>query len=404
MLGEVGLYEKGRMGNNRLRIMSIVGARPNMMKVAPLIAEFRRHQEIEPVLVHTGQHYDYSMSQVFFDQLRVPPPDYNLDVGSGTHYAQTAEIIRKFGDLVQHDRPHMVVVAGDVNSTIACALVAAKERIPVIHVEAGLRSFDRTMPEEINRILTDALADFLFTTEESANRNLANEGVDPGKVFFVGNVMIDSLVTALQIDRASSLRRGLDLDGKAYAVLTLHRPSNVDNADHLRRTLEAIAELAQSIPVVFPAHPRTARNIEAAGGLHGLNTWNGGPLPGHGLWMMPPASYLDFLDLIRHAVLVITDSGGVQEETTYLGVPCLTYRESTERPVTVSMGTNRVVGCDPNQLMVSALEALKSAHSQPRSAPVCPPLWDGRTASRIVAILKQVWQSEAACAGERVPL
>jgi UDP-N-acetylglucosamine 2-epimerase (non-hydrolysing) len=200
------------------------------------------------------------------------------------------------------------------------------------------------------------------------------------------------------------LRRGLDLDGKAYAVLTLHRPSNVDNADHLRRTLEAIAELAQSIPVVFPAHPRTARNIEAAGGLHGLNTWNGGPLPGHGLWMMPPASYLDFLDLIRHAVLVITDSGGVQEETTYLGVPCLTYRESTERPVTVSMGTNRVVGCDPNQLMVSALEALKSAHSQPRSAPVCPPLWDGRTASRIVAILKQVWQSEAACAGERVPL
>ena len=271
-----------KMGNNRLRIMSIVGARPNMMKVAPLLAELRRHEEIEPVLVHTGQHYDYSMSQVFFDQLGVPPPDYNLDVGSGTHYAQTAEIMRKFGELVQQDRPDMVVVAGDVNSTIACALVAAKERIPVAHVEAGLRSFDRAMPEEINRILTDALSDLLFTTEESANRNLANEGVDPGKVFFVGNLMIDSLVRALKIARQSSLRSELGLNGKPYAVLTLHRPSNVDNEDQLKRTLDAIAEVAQRLPVVFPAHPRTARNIEAAGsgGLTAVRIWKGGPLPG----------------------------------------------------------------------------------------------------------------------------
>ena len=240
------------MANNRLKIMSIVGARPNMMKVAPLLAELRRHHEIEPVLVHTGQHYDYSMSQVFFDQLGVPPPDYNLDVGSGPHYAQTAEIMRKFGDLVQKDRPDMVLVAGDVNSTIACALVAAKERIPIAHVEAGLRSFDRSMPEEINRILTDALSDLLFTTEESANQNLANEGVAPDKVFFVGNLMIDSLVRALKIARPSSLRSELGLRAKPYVVLTLHRPSNVDNGDELKRTLEAIAEIAQRLPVVFP--------------------------------------------------------------------------------------------------------------------------------------------------------
>jgi len=393
------------MSNNRLRIMSIVGARPNMMKIAPLLAELRRQEEIEPVLVHTGQHYDYSMSQVFFDQLRVPPPDYNLGVGSGTHFAQTAEIMRKFGELVQQDRPDMVVVAGDVNSTIACALVAAKEGIPVAHVEAGLRSFDRSMPEEINRVLTDAVADLLFTTEESANRNLANEGIDPGKVFFVGNLMIDSLVSALQVARPSCLRSELGLEGKPYAVLTLHRPSNVDNEDQLTRTLDAILEVAQRIPIVFPAHPRTARNIEAAG-LTAMRTWAGGPLPGidagaTGLWMMPPASYLDFLDLMQHAVMVITDSGGVQEETTFLGVPCLTYRDTTERPVTVSMGTNRVVGRDPQHLLLNALEVLQEAPQGPAIAR--PPLWDGRTASRIVQILKEVWQGDLACAGGRGP-
>ena len=387
--------------NNRLRIMSIVGARPNMMKIAPLLAELRRQEEIEPVLVHTGQHYDYSMSQVFFDQLRVPPPDYNLGVGSGTHFAQTAEIMRKFGELVRHDRPDMVVVAGDVNSTIACALVAAKEGIPVAHVEAGLRSFDRSMPEEINRVLTDAVADLLFTTEESANRNLANEGIDPGKVFFVGNLMIDSLVSALQVARPSCLRSELELEGKPYAVLTLHRPSNVDNEKQLTRTLDAIFEVAQRIPIVFPAHPRTARNIEAAG-LTAMRSWTGGPLPcGTGLWMMPPASYLDFLDLMQHAVMVITDSGGVQEETTFLGVPCLTYRDTTERPVTVSMGTNRVVGRDPQHLLLNALEVLQEAPQGPAIAR--PPLWDGRTASRIVQILKEVWQGDLACAGGRGP-
>jgi UDP-N-acetylglucosamine 2-epimerase (non-hydrolysing) len=400
------------MPNHRLKIMSIVGARPNMMKVAPLLAELRRHDELQPVLVHTGQHYDYSMSQVFFDQLGVPPPDYNLDVGSGPHYVQTAEIMRRFGELVLQDRPDMVLVAGDVTSTIACALVAAKERIPIAHVEAGLRSFDRSMPEEINRILTDALSDLLFTTEESANRNLANEGVAPDKVFFVGNLMIDSLVRALKIARPSSLRSEIGLRSKPYVVLTLHRPSNVDNGDELKRTLEAIAEIAQRIPVVFPAHPRTARNIKAAGeaaGLSAVRVWKGGLLPGRGLWMMPPASYLDFLDLIQHAVMVITDSGGVQEETTFLGVPCLTYRENTERPVTVSVGTNRVVGCDPQQLLLVALETLENANhnahqNKDRPAANRPPLWDGRTAPRIVSILKEAAQRDMACTEERVPL
>jgi UDP-N-acetylglucosamine 2-epimerase (non-hydrolysing) len=383
------------MGNKRLRIMSIVGARPNMVKMAPLLAEMRLHQEIEPVLVHTGQHYDYSMSQVFFDQLHVPPPDYNLEVGSGMHYAQTAEIMRKFGELVEQDRPDMVLVAGDVNSTIACALVAAKERIPVAHVEAGLRSFDRTMPEEINRILTDALSNLLFTTEESGNRNLAHEGVAPGKVFFVGNLMIDTLVRALKTAPGSSFRSELGLNAQPYAVLTLHRPSNVDNVDQLTRTLDAIAQIAQRLPVIFPAHPRTTRNIEAAG-LSAVKTWEGGALPKPALWMMPPASYLDFLDLMQHAVMVITDSGGVQEETTFLGVPCLTCRENTERPVTVSMGTNQVVGCDPRCLLSSALEVLeKASHGQGKSSPAHPPLWDGQTAPRIVRILREYWHSNS---------
>jgi UDP-N-acetylglucosamine 2-epimerase (non-hydrolysing) len=403
--GPRAVKEKGQDGQ-RLRIMSIVGARPNMMKMAPLLAEFCLHEEIEPVLVHTGQHYDYSMSQVFFDQLHLPHPDYSLEVGSGKHYAQTAEIMRKFGDLVEHDRPDMVLVAGDVNSTLACALVAAKERIPVAHVEAGLRSFDRSMPEEINRVLTDAVSDLLFTTEESANRNLSNEGVDPGKVFFVGNLMIDSLMRAFEGRRASSLRSELGLKPKAYAVLTLHRPSNVDDEDQLIRTLDAMSQVAQRIPMVFPAHPRTARNIEAArkaAALRSVRTWSGGVIAGTGLWMMPPASYLDFLDLIKHAALVITDSGGVQEETTFLGVPCLTYRDNTERPVTVSMGTNRVVGCDPRRLLDSALEDLEN-DGPGRSALSPPPLWDGQAAPRIVHILKEAWQQHLACATEPVPL
>ena len=270
----------------------------------------------------------------------------------------------------------MVLVAGDVNSTVACALVAAKERIPVAHVEAGLRSFDRTMPEEINRILTDALSDLLFTTEESANRNLSNEGVAPDKIFFVGNLMIDSLVRAMKIARPSSLRSELGLKAQAYAVLTLHRPSNVDDQGELKRTLDAIAEIAQRIPGNFssPSKNGTEHRSGKDGGLRAVRTWNGGKIAGPGLWMMLPASYLDFLDLMQHAVMVITDSGGVQEETTFLGVPCLTYRDNTERPVTVSMGTNKVIGRDPQRCCRMPWKPWRtpSANRQDRPAPSAP--------------------------------
>jgi UDP-N-acetylglucosamine 2-epimerase (non-hydrolysing) len=377
------------MKETRYRIMNIVGARPNMMKVAPLVAEMRRHAELRPVLVHTGQHYDYSMSQVFFDQLNIPEADYNLEVGSGSHHAQTAEIIRRFGELVAQDRPDMVLVVGDVNSTIACALVAAKESIPVVHVEAGLRSFDRAMPEEINRVLTDSISDLLFTTEESGNQNLASEGVSADRVFFVGNLMIDSLVGALDAARRSPLRSQLGLRQQGYAVLTLHRPSNVDDPEQLTRTLEALAEVARSLPIVFPVHPRTQQKI-AASGFRGINVWvNSSPLPEQGIWTMPPASYLDFLGLVDGAAMVITDSGGIQEETTYLGVPCLTYRNNTERPVTVSLGTNRLIGAEPAAIVQHASEVLRNLKSRGENDPhTPPPLWDGHAAPRIVRVLE----------------
>ncbi len=377
------------MSGSAFRIMNIVGARPNMMKVAPLLAEMRRHAELQPVLVHTGQHYDYSMSQVFFDQLNIPEPDYNLEVGSGTHHAQTAEIIKRFGELVQQDRPDMVLVVGDVNSTIACALVAAKESIPVVHVEAGLRSFDRGMPEEINRVLTDAVSDLLFTTEESGNQNLAAEGVSPDKVFFVGNLMIDSLVGALDLARRSALGAKLGVRKRGYAVLTLHRPSNVDDPQQLTRTLAALTEIAKEIPILFPVHPRTQQKILASG-FNGTRAWNGEtPIAASGIWTMPPAAYLDFLGLVDSATMVITDSGGIQEETTYLGIPCLTYRNNTERPVTVTMGTNHLVGADPASLVKHATEVLRNVASSNGSVSyVPPPLWDGKAAARIVAILK----------------
>lgn len=387
------MYIRSLPQSNRIsdsfRVMIIVGARPNMIKVAPLIAELARQDEIDPVLVHTGQHYDYAMSQVFFDQLCMPEPDYNLEVGSGTHHRQTAEIIRRFGELIAKDRPDLVVVAGDVNSTIACALVAAKENIPVAHIESGLRSFDRSMPEELNRILTDAIADLLFTTEQSGNINLAREGVDPNKVYFVGNLMIDSLAGTLELARQSSLRQELALPDKGYAMLTLHRPSNVDDGVQLSRTLDAISEISRRVPIIFPGHPRTADRIAQAG-ITGIHTWERGPIPGSGLWMMPPASYLDFLGLMEKAAMLLTDSGGIQEETTYLGVPCLTYRDNTERPVTVTLGTNRLVGSDPGRLVRMAFDVLDKGFSrEDGQPPIIPPLWDGKTAPRVVAILKE---------------
>ena len=385
------------------RIMNIVGARPNMMKAAPLVAEMRRHPELEVVLVHTGQHYDYSMSQVFFDQLHIPEPDYNLEVGSSNHHLQTAEIIKRFGDLVQKDRPDIVVVVGDVNSTVACALVAAKEGIPVAHVEAGLRSFDRAMPEEINRVMTDAISDLLFTTEESGNKNLLAEGVSKEKIWFVGNLMIDSLVSALDAARRSPLREKLGLRKQGYAVLTLHRPSNVDDPIELNRTLSSLNEVAQILPIIFPVHPRTQQKIFMSGSS-GVTPCNGEiPIAGDGIWTMPPASYLDFLGLVDGAAMVITDSGGIQEETTYLGVPCLTYRDNTERPVTVTMGTNQLIGANPSNLVIRAGEVLRNviARSGDRAKRI-PPLWDGQAATRIVKILQSYLRLGTAAASEFV--
>ena len=388
------------MTSRPARIMNIVGARPNMMKVAPLMAEMARRGDIDPILVHTGQHYDYAMSQVFFDQLHMPEPRYNLEVGSGTHHSQTAEIIKRFGELVGSHRPDMVLVAGDVNSTIACAMVAAKEKIPVVHVEAGLRSFDRSMPEEINRLLTDAISDLLFTTEESANVNLAKEGVPAGKVHFAGNLMIDSLVGAIDLARKSALCAELDLAPRGYAVLTLHRPSNVDDPAQLKRTLDAILQIAERIPVIFPCHPRTAARIANAG-IHALKTWEHGPIVENGVWRMPPASYLDFLGLIDKAALVLTDSGGIQEETTYLHVPCLTYRDNTERPVTVTMGTNRLVGSDPERLLREAFAVLDGQTPGTNGFGASPPpLWDGEAARRIVDVLQQYWRDGVECASQ----
>jgi UDP-N-acetylglucosamine 2-epimerase (non-hydrolysing) len=372
-------------------IFNVVGARPNMMKMAPIVAEMRRHAELRPLLVHTGQHYDFAMSDVFLEQLKLGEPDFNLQVGSGTHHAQTAQIMKSFGELVRTNRPDMIVVAGDVNSTMACALVGAKERIPVAHVEAGLRSFDRSMPEEINRVVTDAVSDLLLTTELSAGENLAREGVPAYKIFFTGNVMIDSLVAALETARRSSILSQLGVKPGKYALLTLHRPSNVDDQKEFLATLRAIQEIARELPVLFPVHPRTASRV-ANLRLDRTRAWDQTtPIGAHGIWTMPPAPYLDFLCLMDSAAIVITDSGGIQEETTYLGVPCLTYRDNTERPVTVTHGTNRLVGAKPENLIAEAKLALCEARDCRRQQP--PQLWDGRAAQRIVGHVRAYLQT-----------
>jgi UDP-N-acetylglucosamine 2-epimerase (non-hydrolysing) len=380
---------------NPKRIFCVVGARPNMMKMAPLIREMRRRPDLEPVLIHTGQHYDYSMSQVFFEQLEMPEPVYNLEVGSGTHHTQTAEVMKRFGEIVQKDRPDLIVVVGDVNSTMACALVGVKDHILVAHVESGLRSGDRAMPEEINRIVTDAVSDLLFLTEESARENLHREGIPDEKIHFVGNVMIDSLVYALNAARQSPLRENLGLRSKGYAILTLHRPSNVDDPAQLRRTMDAIAAIARELPVVFPVHPRTAAKITDGGYAELRTIQNGDRVTSPGIWMLPPASYINFLSLVDSARLVITDSGGIQEETTFLGVPCLTYRENTERPITVTHGTNRLIGADPEKLQAAAEKVLSAATLPMSREGGSPPLWDGKAAERIVAILRQEFERTA---------
>jgi UDP-N-acetylglucosamine 2-epimerase (non-hydrolysing) len=350
------------------------------MKIAPLVGAFsRRADRFESLLVHTGQHYDEKLSQVFFDELGIPRPDINLNVGSGSHAQQTAAVMAAFEPVLLEQQVDLVLVVGDVNSTIACALVASKLGVPIAHVEAGLRSYDRQMPEEINRVLTDQISDLLFTTEEAAADNLRREGVDDAKIHFVGNVMIDTLLAHRDRARATSVHASLGLEPSAYGLLTLHRPSNVDDAAAFDRLMSGIDLVARDVPIVFPVHPRT-RPVVARSATAAAMVADGR------LRLVDPLGYLDFIGLMERARVVLTDSGGVQEETTILGVPCLTLRENTERPVTISHGTNQLVGTSPEKIEEAWSRVKASA-----SAPPSPPLWDGRAAERIADLLAGYW-------------
>jgi UDP-N-acetylglucosamine 2-epimerase (non-hydrolysing) len=367
-----------------MKIMHVVGARPNFMKVAPIITAMAQHpMHFTQTLVHTGQHYDANMSQIFFDELGLPRPDINLEVGSASHAQQTAQIMSLFEPIVLEQRPDWVFVPGDVNSTLACALVCSKLGIKVAHVEAGLRSFDRTMPEEINRVLTDQMADLLFTPSADGDEHLRREGIAAEKIHLVGNVMIDTLVRLLPlaIQRWPLLQRQFGLE--RYLLVTLHRPGNVDGSENLHTLLAALTEIAATLPVLFPVHPRTRRRI-AELGLERVAA------PLH---LIEPLGYLDFLALQAHAETVLTDSGGVQEETTYLGVPCLTVRPNTERPVTLTAGTNRLI-VNTKAAIIDGVAAavatgVASTATIPRPGAPRPPLWDGQAAARIVAVMQQ---------------
>ncbi|MEW6053666.1 MAG: UDP-N-acetylglucosamine 2-epimerase (non-hydrolyzing) [Nitrospirota bacterium] len=374
----------------------VAGARPNFMKIAPLIHAIResnaRNARISPVIVHTGQHYDKVLSQIFFDDLGIPEPDFNLGIGSGSHAEQTGRIMIAFEQVALAQNPDLVVVAGDVNSTIACALVAAKLSIPVAHIEAGLRSFDKTMPEEINRILTDRISDFLFTPSRDADENLRKEGIAAEKIFFVGNIMVDSLMLIMKHIHKSRI---LSMLGKildhhtGYAMITLHRPSNVDDKRTLEQVLGCIKELSRDMPMLFPVHPRTAKQINDFG-LGRNITWLDADYHimrgqnASNIYGLPPLGYLDFVTLMARAKVIFTDSGGIQEESTVLGIPCITLRENTERPVTVTEGTNTITGNDPEKITGAFIRAISPGEKSIRSIPA---LWDGKTAPRIVEIL-----------------
>jgi UDP-N-acetylglucosamine 2-epimerase (non-hydrolysing) len=361
-----------------LKIANIAGARPNFMKIAPLIHEMKKYEDIKPIIVHTGQHYDEEMSKLFFDNLEIPSPDINLGVGSASHAVQTARIMVEYESFIIKEKPDLTLVVGDVNSTIACSLVSAKMGIPVAHVEAGLRSKDRNMPEEINRILTDSISDFLFVTEESGLVNLKMEGVSEDKIFFVGNVMIDSLKAHIKHSDNSIILDTLCLEKGNYAILTLHRPSNVDDKNTFKGILKAIDYIQSKIPIIFPVHPRTRSRISSLGFedmITGMKNFK----------LINPLGYLDFLKLMKESKLVLTDSGGMQEETTVLGIPCITLRENTERPVTILEGTNILAGTKTDIIIKIVDEILNGKDFKNR----IPKLWDGKAAARIVKKLKE---------------
>jgi UDP-N-acetylglucosamine 2-epimerase (non-hydrolysing) len=353
-------------------IVHVVGARPNYMKIAPLIEALRGGSPFRQILVNTGQHYDDMMAQAFVRDLGLPTPDYDLGVGSASHAVQTARVMIEFEKVCLTEQPDLVVVVGDVNSTVAASLVAAKLLIPVAHVEAGLRSRDRTMPEEINRIVTDRLSDVLLTPSSDGTENLLAEGVPREKIHLVGNIMIDSLLRHLPLATLDRVRETIQIEEGGYAVLTLHRPSNVDDIDVFRRILAAIASIGERLPVVFPVHPRTRQRMRE----FGLDTALGN------VRLTEPLGYIDFLSLTSHARLILTDSGGLQEESTALGIPCLTLRENTERPITVTHGTNQIVGTDTSAILAGFARALS-----PGGTALRPELWDGHTAERITRVL-----------------
>ena len=363
-----------------MKILNVVGARPNFMKIAPLMAEYSRCKNIHAILVHTGQHYDEKMSNLFFSELGIPEPDINLEVGSGSHAVQTAEIMKAFEPVVLEHKPDVVLVVGDVNSTIACGLVAVKLGAKLVHVEAGLRSGDRSMPEEVNRILTDSISDILFCTEQSGVDNLIKEGIAREKIHMVGHVMIDTLLRNLERAKESRIIVRLQeqgyLDGDKYAMLTMHRPSNVDDPKTFSQILDALEVIQQDMPILFPIHPRTRRNLAALGLQDRMDSLRN-------IHLMDPIGYLDFLKLNSCAAIVLTDSGGIQEETTVLKVPCITLRENTERPITAEIGSNQIVGTDPEKILAAYRNATGGTWREPQ----IPPLWDGKAAERIVAIL-----------------
>jgi len=360
-----------------LKVINVVGARPNFMKVAPIVAAMKkRPAKFLPLVVHTGQHYDSAMSDSFFHDLDLPQPDTHLGVGSGSHAAQTAAVMERFEPVVLREKPDWVLVVGDVNSTIACALVCVKLGVKVAHVEAGLRSRDRSMPEEINRLLTDQIADLLFTPSPDADENLLAEGIPRDRIRFVGNVMIDSLQKNLKIARAARTRERLGLAGVDYALLTLHRPSNVDLRESFERILSALEVISAKLPVIFPVHPRTRKTIVELGLTDRVDSMKG-------LRTIDPLGYLDFLNLSSNARLVLTDSGGIQEESTALGVPCLTMRNNTERPITIAQGSNRLVGTERNTIFAAVDDIISGRW--PKGA--CPPLWDGKAAERVVSAI-----------------